>query len=533
MLEASEDLFSIKLVEENFTFYEFLPSCDMEEKPPHQPLAEEEPWTEVQSRKRRRMLNRSSSSELSNTRDSTLINVDAAPTPTTTQLARTLNRFRISCSDPQGSYELLRTLEKAKPQLNMVARPNLAGLWILTPKDHATYKLLKEQIIVRLEELLPEERTQKALVKGYHKELNLDHLLQLPNVLEAIRQKASNGSTTKNVITTFKGPIPNKVDLGIWGKFATAPFTPSPLRCRNCQRFGHHKSRCTKPQRCGVCSGRHPSEVCIQKHQQGETTRARCPNCRRNHHAWNPNCPKRLERMPSQKPNQNPPKRTPPTSTATKPQQRPPAKKEAPKPPSNQAAAKRQTAKPPKQQPARPTPQRKEPAPPHQAPTMVRTEAPAPSTNRRWEVSHQNPQGFWERPAKAAPVETAASRTSSVKAANPQNTITITEESLKAMLLAFAGSLAGMLGVQLDNNQVQCNLNMLIQQAKGSSNPPNIPAPVPQTPQRPAPSQLVTSTPIKQRVPVDVSLSLVNLPEEIDAINPDNFPALEHRNQTK
>ncbi|KAG7165561.1 hypothetical protein Hamer_G023294 [Homarus americanus] len=39
------------------------------------------------------------------------------------------------------------------------------------------------------------------------------------------------------------------------------------------------------------------TEMCIQKHKEGTTTTAKCPNCGKKHHAWSTSCPKRRERM--------------------------------------------------------------------------------------------------------------------------------------------------------------------------------------------------------------------------------------------
>ena len=66
------------------------------------------------------------------------------------------------------------------------------------------------------------------------------------------------------------------------------------MRCFKCQRFSHHKATCHNPVCCAICSGRHETSVCINKHKEGQATTARCINCEGNHHAWNPKCPERL-----------------------------------------------------------------------------------------------------------------------------------------------------------------------------------------------------------------------------------------------
>ncbi|XP_068204203.1 uncharacterized protein [Palaemon carinicauda] len=85
-----------------------------------------------------------------------------------------------------------------------------------------------------------------------------------------------------------------------------------PLRCYNCQRFGHHKEECRSPTICGVCSNHHHTQNCIDAHREGIETHARCPNCTGPHHAWNKKCPEFLKRLPT-------PLTVPPTSMGTAP----------------------------------------------------------------------------------------------------------------------------------------------------------------------------------------------------------------------
>ncbi|KAG7163932.1 hypothetical protein Hamer_G014375 [Homarus americanus] len=70
-----------------------------------------------------------------------------------------------------------------------------------------------------------------------------------------------------------------------------------PQRCYKCQKFEHHQSRCLKKVRCGICSVSLKREMCIQKHKEGTTTTAKCPNCGMKHHAWSTSCPERREWM--------------------------------------------------------------------------------------------------------------------------------------------------------------------------------------------------------------------------------------------
>ena len=63
------------------------------------------------------------------------------------------------------------------------------------------------------------------------------------------------------------------------------PYIPNPLRCYNCQKFGHHESKCLKPPVCKKCGGSgsdHVEHTC--------TNPINCINCQGNHPADSRDC---------------------------------------------------------------------------------------------------------------------------------------------------------------------------------------------------------------------------------------------------
>nr|XP_045595250.1 sodium-coupled monocarboxylate transporter 1-like [Procambarus clarkii] len=53
---------------------------------------------------------------------------------------------------------------------------------------------------------------------------------------------------TRQVLVTVKGPISEKLDIGIWSMFTyTRLKLPEPVSCFRCQRFGHQKESCKLP----------------------------------------------------------------------------------------------------------------------------------------------------------------------------------------------------------------------------------------------------------------------------------------------
>lgn len=54
-----------------------------------------------------------------------------------------------------------------------------------------------------------------------------------------------------------------------------------PVRCYNCQEFGHTSGRCHLSAVCSICSGRHTTESCTKKREDQESRK--CNNCGGNH----------------------------------------------------------------------------------------------------------------------------------------------------------------------------------------------------------------------------------------------------------
>ena len=91
-------------------------------------------------------------------------------------------------------------------------------------------------------------------------------------------------STT--VIATFskEQPPPQYLYIGFM-RFSHEPYIPPPLRCDNCQAFGHHKSRCKYSMRCSHCSEAHSYTQCNNKDKP-----PKCTNCGGKHSAAYKKC---------------------------------------------------------------------------------------------------------------------------------------------------------------------------------------------------------------------------------------------------
>ena len=90
---------------------------------------------------------------------------------------------------------------------------------------------------------------------------------------------------TTAIILTFSTPVlPISIHAGFLN-IKVEPFIPNPLRCFNCQGFGHHQSICKKQGICPKCSQpAHGEDPCVVP--------IKCPNCHGDHPAYAASCPK-------------------------------------------------------------------------------------------------------------------------------------------------------------------------------------------------------------------------------------------------
>jgi len=108
------------------------------------------------------------------------------------------------------------------------------------------------------------------------------------NVINARRiiiKRDGKSIPTKHVILTFNSPkTPSYVTAG-YLKCSVRPYIPNPLRCFQCQRFGHSKNSCRGTLTCARCAlPGHTSEEC--------NGLPKCINCTGNHPSYAKSCPR-------------------------------------------------------------------------------------------------------------------------------------------------------------------------------------------------------------------------------------------------
>lgn len=145
-------------------------------------------------------------------------------------------------------------------------------------QDESQYARYKKCVIRHVSTLLTEEEIKQEL-----------------KVQQVTRMKKMDRNTGMLIplplaILTYNldQQIPAKVTIGFL-QYATEPYLPKPMRCNNCQRYGHSTKNCRKTTpTCSFCSETHTFENCPNKTDKNN---AKCANCKGNHSAAFKGCP--------------------------------------------------------------------------------------------------------------------------------------------------------------------------------------------------------------------------------------------------
>lgn len=112
----------------------------------------------------------------------------------------------------------------------------------------------------------------------------VDHVVDVKRI-----NSKRNGvfTPTNTLILTFDTPtLPKKIKAG-YLELSVNPYIPSPLRCFECQRFGHGSSNCKRKKVCARCSD--------EGHNDKDCTKdLKCVNCGQNHASYNRQCSRYL-----------------------------------------------------------------------------------------------------------------------------------------------------------------------------------------------------------------------------------------------
>ena len=119
---------------------------------------------------------------------------------------------------------------------------------------------------------------------------NIRENLQEQGVTAAKRLKVKKGHDfvdNNTILLTFNSVVPPKTLKIFYRIIPVEMYVPNPLRCFNCQRFGHHENNCpidigSVCERCGKGGDDHHTNQC--------TNPAKCVNCGKDHLSRSSEC---------------------------------------------------------------------------------------------------------------------------------------------------------------------------------------------------------------------------------------------------
>lgn len=104
-----------------------------------------------------------------------------------------------------------------------------------------------------------------------------------------VRRIMKYGVPTKDVLAGIVGNVPYEI-VDFPGKsysesFKVVQFSPEPIICFRCSKWGHFHNDCMGVFHCRYCAGNHDSRVCGDKIKRGIEVPRKCANCFGNHNA--------------------------------------------------------------------------------------------------------------------------------------------------------------------------------------------------------------------------------------------------------
>ena len=196
-----------------------------------------------------------------------------------------LNEMAITRLSP---FKISKIFDKIKPK--NVKKLNNGTLLIETKNKTQTEEILKWKYLDNLSIKTYPHRTlnySKGVVKSSELALcSIEEIQEnVENVIEVQRIRITKNEETINTntyILTFDTPkVPKEIKMG-YEKLNVEPYIPNPLRCHNCQKFGHHKNKCTRSPVCERCGAKDTHIDCREE--------PRCANCGENHWATSKGC---------------------------------------------------------------------------------------------------------------------------------------------------------------------------------------------------------------------------------------------------
>jgi hypothetical protein len=152
-------------------------------------------------------------------------------------------------------------------------KANLLGSYLVQAESHTSLNSSRGFVNTdSLDETLDEE-IQFALAEQF-----------VSKAYRLIGKRDNKPFTLRTFFLTFEVPsLPASIHVG-YGRVPVSPYIPNPMRCHQCQKFGHTQQRCASNLVCGHCGENgYGEEPCPNP--------PHCVNCSRAHASADRRCP--------------------------------------------------------------------------------------------------------------------------------------------------------------------------------------------------------------------------------------------------
>ncbi|XP_021379276.1 uncharacterized protein LOC110466829 [Mizuhopecten yessoensis] len=177
---------------------------------------------------------------------------------------------------PLGSGDLLIEVFRKQQAINLLGTTSFGGISVIV-KAHPSLNSSKG--VIRCPAL---RNDADAAILEYFQEEEIP----VSEVRRILSKKNNKLVPTDTFVLTFATPsLPSAVVIG-YQRCSVSVYIPNPLRCRNCQKYGHHEKRCRRKTVCQYC-GREGHE----DQSDCDIANLRCVNCEGKHAASSRDCP--------------------------------------------------------------------------------------------------------------------------------------------------------------------------------------------------------------------------------------------------
>lgn len=181
---------------------------------------------------------------------------------------------------------LTKDLRKLAGEIKLARVLKNGDLMIICKNEDQKRKVMGIKVICKKEVVSSGNGGQRqwasGVITGVPLDVSMDELKnninggQIVGARRLFMTREGSRMESLSVELRFDGDVlPDKVKLGFIS-YTVRPFVPPPLRCFNCQKYGHVAAVCKSRKRCARCGGEHDYGKC-------EGAGIRCCNCGGDH----------------------------------------------------------------------------------------------------------------------------------------------------------------------------------------------------------------------------------------------------------